>query len=838
MYLLYNIISVIHRFILTINHNRVHPKLSKSYIFITNQKYTESRDAFIDANWGYQYIIYILTNDSKEKHINHVGNDRKLGKMSLFKKSNENVNRDELVKSIVKSNLKSTSVVLSCIIIFELYFYINCWAHSARFGWIGPWYRACYLTLMIASIIGLILVIYCNRNYDQRFRIMKWLSPIYSTLIVIWALSVTYLDCLKSEKCSSIIIMTILLCIPACIYINPKFDLCINIIANSIMMCMFIWAPGGGDTADIYNYLVFAIIQTIVSSFFLTTKYNYYKSTQDVIRHEKEVTALKIKEEKMEQQKKQAEEMTLLLIKTLSDTIEAKDEYTIGHSNRVSEYSALIASKMGLPEEEISKIRYAATLHDIGKIGVPDTVLNKPSKLTSEEYEIIKTHSSIGADILENIEIISYTSDIAKHHHERFDGKGYPDGLLGTENSIGARIVAVADAFDAMNSERIYRKPLKREIIVGEIEKNKGLQFDPTVAEVFLELLRSGAIDELSASTGDDSSDESGVMINEDAEKLLSAVVETMRSSNAGNLTDLLTGLYIRNYGEEKVVELMKTKPGALIFCDMDNLKTINDRFGHKAGDKALKSLGTVISKYASDGVACRVGGDEFLLYLDDVDEEKICRILDSISSEFKQITEDDPEINIASISAGVCMSTPTDIYSTILSKADKALYHAKQQGKSGYYIYHDDADFENENNHVDIYKVTRIIEEAGKYDGALNVEYRQFAKMYDYLKKVCERYNHTCNVVLVTLDAKVKSTTYIDDIEKAMQTMEMAIKKTIRNVDICTRYSSMQFLIVLLEAGNNNVDNIMNRILSLFYKTSNDDSLTPSYEVSTLFTS
>ena len=754
--------------------------------------------------------------------------------MFIFRKTTDN--RDELVKSIVKSNLKSTSVVLLCIIVFELYFYINCWAHSARFGWIGPWYRACYLSLMIESIIGLVLVIYCNKNYDKRYRIMEWLSPIYSTLIVIWALSVTFLDCLKSQKCSSIIIMTILLCIPACIYINPKFDFLLNIIANTIMMFMFIWAPGGGDTADIYNYLVFAIIQTIVSYFFLTTKYNYYKSAQDVIRHEKEVTELKIKEEKMAQQKKQAEEMTLLLIKTLSDTIEAKDEYTIGHSNRVSEYSALIATKMGLSEEEISKIKYAATLHDIGKIGVPDTVLNKPSRLTNEEYEIIKTHSNIGADILENIEMISYTADIAKHHHERYDGKGYPDGLLGDENSIGARIVAVADAFDAMNSERIYRKPLKREIVLNEIEKNKGLQFDPIVADTFLELLRSGAIDELSAPIIDTTSDELGVVLNEDAEKLLSAVVETMRSSKASNLTDLLTGLYLRSYGEEKVAELMKSKPGALIFCDMDNLKTINDRFGHKAGDKALKSLGEIIGKYASDGVGCRVGGDEFLLYLDNVNEDKVITILDSINDDFNKLIADDPTISIASISAGVCMSTPMDIYSTVLNKADKALYHVKQQGKSGYYIYHDDIDLRNEDNHVDIHKVTKIIEEAGKYDGALDVEYRQFAKMYDYLKKVCERYNHTCSIVLVTLDAKVKNTTYIDDIEQAMQIMEMAIKKTIRTVDVCTRYSSMQFLIVLLEAGNDNVDSIMNRILSLFYKMSNDDGLTPRYEVSTLF--
>lgn len=757
--------------------------------------------------------------------------------MLNYKTSND-LSHDELVKSIVKSCLKSTCVVLSCIIVFELYFYINCWNHAKRFGWIGPYYRACYLSLLISSIIGLGMIIYCNKDYDKRYHIMKWLSPTYSVLITIWALAITYLDCLKSQKCSPILIMTILLCIPACIYINPQFFLSINIVANILMMCMIIWAPGGGDTADIYNYGVFAIIQTIVSRFFLSTKYNYYKSTQEIIRHEKEVAELKIKEEKMEQQRKQSEEMTMLLVKTLSDTIEAKDEYTIGHSKRVSEYAALIAEKMGLTEEEISKIKYAATLHDIGKIGVPDTVLNKPSRLSDEEYEIIKTHSTIGADILKNIDVISYTADIARHHHERYDGKGYPDGLSADENSIGARIVAVADAFDAMNSKRIYRNPLSREIILNEINRNRGLQFDPAVADAFIELLGSGVIDNLDNDEHLNNSDNDiNNSINEDAEKLLSVVVNTMRASNAGNSTDFLTGLMLRGSGEERIVEMMKKAPGALIFCDMDNLKTINDRFGHKAGDKALKLLGEVIGKYGEKGIACRVGGDEFLLYLNDVNEEEVINVLASINTEFHALIEMDESINIASISAGACLCNLDDLYANVLSKADKALYHVKQRGKAGYYIYRDEIDSVNESNHVDIYQVTKIIKEAGRYDGALDVEYRQFAKMYDYLCKVCERYEHSCNVVLVTLESRVNKTTYIDDIEKGMQYMEMAIKNTIRNVDICTRYSSMQYLIVLLEAGDDNVDNIMNRILASFYKMNSETDLIPRYEVSSLFT-
>jgi len=191
----------------------------------------------------------------------------------------------------------------------------------------------------------------------------------------------------------------------------------------------------------------------------------------------------------------QIENITLETISAMSDTLEAKDEYTRGHSNRVSEYSALIAKKMNLPEDSISEIRYAASLHDIGKIGVPDSILNKPGKLTDEEYSVIKKHSTIGSEILRKMNMIAYTSDIARHHHERYDGKGYPDGLKGSEISIGARIVAVADSYDAMSSKRVYRAPLDRDKIISEIERNKGIQFDPDVADAFLELLKTGEID-------------------------------------------------------------------------------------------------------------------------------------------------------------------------------------------------------------------------------------------------------------------------------------------------------------------------------------------------------
>ena len=189
------------------------------------------------------------------------------------------------------------------------------------------------------------------------------------------------------------------------------------------------------------------------------------------------------------------EDMNRELIKTLSYTLEAKDVYTKGHSMRVAEYTKILASNMGFDEETIEKLHFAATLHDIGKIGIPDTVLNKPGRLTDREFNIIKMHTTIGADILKNIDTIKYASIIARHHHERYDGKGYPDGLSGEDIPLEARIVAVADTYDAMTSKRVYRrKTLPDDVIREEFSKNKGKQFDPEMVDLFLKLFDEGKL--------------------------------------------------------------------------------------------------------------------------------------------------------------------------------------------------------------------------------------------------------------------------------------------------------------------------------------------------------
>lgn len=181
-------------------------------------------------------------------------------------------------------------------------------------------------------------------------------------------------------------------------------------------------------------------------------------------------------------------------IETFTGFIDAKDPYTNGHSKRVARYTRQIAEQMGYEGEELDRIFYVALLHDCGKIGVPDSILGKPGKLTDDEFEIIKSHTERGGEILSSFKSLEDADEGARYHHERYDGKGYPEGKAGEDIPLVARIICVADSFDAMNSNRVYRKQLKKTHIINEIERNKGLQFDPRIADIMLDLIRSGKI--------------------------------------------------------------------------------------------------------------------------------------------------------------------------------------------------------------------------------------------------------------------------------------------------------------------------------------------------------
>lgn len=554
----------------------------------------------------------------------------------------------------------------------------------------------------------------------------------------------------------------------------------------------------------------------------------------NVLRTAGNIHMMELRRQKKElaKRKRQMEKVSLQMIQTLSTTIEAKDEYARGHSHRVAEYAALIADELGWSSEEIMNLKYAAHLHDIGKIGIPDMLLNKPARLTPEEYSVIKEHTVIGAEILKNISLIPHVAEVARSHHEHYDGTGYPDGLAGEDIPLSARIVAIADSYDAMNSRRIYRNALPPEKIFEEIENNRGLQFDPELADIFLKLLCDDRV-QICEHCEFSEDDPELPFIENEIENFVSNVMSKLQTQEDSESFDFLTGLPMRSRGEKLTAQFMQQYSGCLIFIDMDNLKKINDIHGHKAGDRALKVLGTLLTEVSPNSIVCRLGGDEFLLFIPETDKEQVTAFIQNLFEKFEHATSEDPEIQYASISAGLYLSAKGEPFEDCYSKADKALYHVKQNGKQGFFFYQQmELDLsENEVTGKDLGLIAHALSESGRYNGALNLDYREFAKIYEYMNHLNERYKHHCFLIMVTIDTAPGSVTHTENREQALACMEQAIHEKIRRVDICTRYSSMQYLLILYEPDETQISKVMDRIFQYYDTLYDKKDFIPSYE-------
>lgn len=209
------------------------------------------------------------------------------------------------------------------------------------------------------------------------------------------------------------------------------------------------------------------------------------------IKSIEQMNTIKTINKQLHDKNEELERAYLDTIGILRQTVEAKDPYTRGHSDRVSEYSVLIGKKLGLDEKTLHILKIGGLFHDIGKIGIPDSILLKESKLSDEEYSQIKNHPMIGVHMLGDAAIFTDILPIVKHHHERYDGRGYPSQLDGDDIPYVARIAAVADTFDAMTSKRSYRDSLPIDVVRAEIERCSGTQFDPNIAKVFLDIMNN-----------------------------------------------------------------------------------------------------------------------------------------------------------------------------------------------------------------------------------------------------------------------------------------------------------------------------------------------------------
>lgn len=534
-------------------------------------------------------------------------------------------------------------------------------------------------------------------------------------------------------------------------------------------------------------------------------------------------------ENKVKEKAMRVEQLSFEIISTIASMIEAKDSYTKGHSVRVAEYSALVARKIGWKDEDAQNLKYVALLHDIGKVGIPDNVLNKPGRLTDAEFNIIKSHTTIGGDILKDIITIPNVDAGAKYHHERYDGKGYPCGLSGDSIPDVARIICIADSYDAMRSKRIYRESLPLDVIRNELVNGRGKQFDPEYLDVFLGLFDEGALEIDFDETGKEItiSSEGSVLINQ----IMKCIEEEAKKTES---VDYLTGLLGRKEGENQIAQAIRQKKGCLAFVDLDNLKRTNDTMGHLAGDFALKTVGDVLNEYSDNAIVLRLGGDEFIYYMTDVDRFEAKMRVETLIDSFERKKKKSAFLSVSSLSIGLCMTDVTDKYANVLKKADRALYHVKQSGKCGYYFYNN-IEQEKSNKSIDLERLVLSLSNQGNYSGPLSVEYREFAKIYEFFQHLGERYKYNVHLMMITLEFAYQNNFYIDEREHAMTCMEKTIQVSLRAVDVCTRFSSEQFIVVLMNAQEDAVEIIKRRILENFYKIYDKNLINVNFDIALL---
>ncbi len=547
-------------------------------------------------------------------------------------------------------------------------------------------------------------------------------------------------------------------------------------------------------------------------------------------------------ESRLEEKTQLVEKVSLNSIMAIANTIDAKDNYTSGHSTRVAKCAEEIAKRLGWSEKEVQNIHYVALLHDIGKIGVPDSILNKPTRLNKEEFEIIKKHPVIGGEILKDIRMIKNVTDGALYHHERYDGNGYPYGLKGEEIPFCARIIGIADSYDAMTSNRIYRLKLSTERVIEEFEKGRGRQFDPNLTDMFVGMLKEGFHIPRKGLRAGDALGENDVKIVKESSDLLNKILtEYTAGVKHEAAIDSLTGLNNRSYGEGKVnVFLSNRHSGAFLILDVDNFKNINDTYGHIAGDNAIKMLAdTLKDNSGPDDILFRLGGDEFVVMLADiVDRNEIQQKCRNIINGFSAKVAEMNWGNSVTTSIGVAVC-PSDgrTYNLLYTRADKALYLVKKNGKNSYAFYSDGENMTKMNKTgKDLENIRYLIEgRMEKPDGVFQVEYEELKMLYSYISRCVKRDGQKVQTILFTISDNGTGTADNAAFEDAMSALEVAVASSLRMVDIGSRYSSVQYFIILMGTDYDNGKMVAERVIKQFYKINAGTSIVISYDIQTM---
>ena len=366
-----------------------------------------------------------------------------------------------------------------CVLIMAFWIVANCRARQFIFPNASVIRDCAFLVLPLISIS---FALYMDRIQNERYHIAYLLIEVASiiNLAVIAVLNYTGVAALSNTRLGSLILISLTLLM---VVVTMSYDLFKRKDRSYIFVAIGLAILALCGVIQLVMEQVLSL--SVISGTFMSIGLIFlviFGLLQAVMKINKMNTD---RDEAIEQ----VEHLSRSAMEALAKTVDAKDRYTSGHSMRVAEVACLIAEELGWDEEQISELRFQGMMHDIGKIGVPDSVLNKPGRLNSIEFELVQSHTTVGSDILKNVTSIPGVEKAARHHHERFDGNGYPDHLKGEEIPINARIIGVADAYDAMNSDRVYRKALPKDVIRKEIVEGRGTQFDPFLVDVFIKLL-------------------------------------------------------------------------------------------------------------------------------------------------------------------------------------------------------------------------------------------------------------------------------------------------------------------------------------------------------------
>lgn len=366
------------------------------------------------------------------------------------------------------------------------------------------------------------------------------------------------------------------------------------------------------------------------------------------------------------------------MLESLADLVDYRDPYMATHSRQVSAIASQIALAMELSEEQVDLIRVAARMHDLGRLSMSEQALDQPGGLHSDEWYLMRQAPALSADLLAQFPETALAAELVRHHLERFDGEGYPDGLAGDAIPLGSRIIAVADALDVMRRHRTYRPALDMAEIRDELERYRGTQWDDGVVTSALELLDSGEIQLMQDQTyREEQSHGRGPLTARTIEQ------QIRHQAFHDPLTDLPNRLLLKNRLTRALTG--EGRSFAALFIDLDGFKEVNDALGHRVGDQVLiEAARRIRGELRAGDFIARLGGDEFVALMWDVDSPDLAsevsvRVIEALGRPLANVLTLRP----LAASIGIAMACPgQDTPDDVIHRADSAMYNAKRGGK------------------------------------------------------------------------------------------------------------------------------------------------------------